>query len=223
MYDQIDKNDVKATNQLKDNRYVRFENPGGKGIKVMFAGNSITLHSVKEEIGWFNEWGMAASKKENDYVHILMDKISDKNPDASFCICQVAPWEVKHGERKSTYDLYDKAKDFEADIIIARFIENCSRKDCDIETFKKEYCEFLDYLNSHNNAKIILSTSFWRHPFDKAIEEVAEERNYPLVILGDLGEQDSMKALGLFEHSGVANHPGDEGMKMIAERIFEQF
>ena len=50
--------------------------------------------------------------------------------------------------------------------------------------------------------------------------DIAKEKNYPLVSLGDLGELDEMKAIGKFEHSGVAAHPGDKGMQNIADRIW---
>ena len=40
-------------------------------IKVLFIGNSITLHGVAPQIGWTNRWGMAASSQEKDYVHLV--------------------------------------------------------------------------------------------------------------------------------------------------------
>ena len=52
------------------------------------------------------------------------------------------------------------------------------------------------------------------------MQEVAAERGYPFVYLGDLGESDEMKAIGRFEHIGVANHPSDRGMEAIAERLW---
>lgn len=64
---QIEKNTVKAENRLNT-----FINHSGKGKRIMFVGNSITKHAAKEEIGWFGDWGMAASKEENDYVHIVI-------------------------------------------------------------------------------------------------------------------------------------------------------
>ena len=46
--------------------------------------------------------------------------------------------------------------------------------------------------------------------------------NAAFVRISDLGEMAEMKAYGLFEHSGVAAHPGDRGMQAIADRILEK-
>ena len=219
MYEQMKKNSVESGNQLKPSEFVRFSNADGKGKRIMFVGNSITLHGIKEDIGWFNEWGMAASEKDKDYVHLVMKEISKKDSDAAFCICQVAEWERNYKNGSDTYDLFENAKKFNADVIIMRFIENCPSDDFDADVFKKEYEKLIDFLNGNKNAKVIVTSGFWKHPGDGTMEQIAKERNYPFVPLGDLGEADDMKAIGLFWHEGVANHPGDKGMEAIAKRI----
>ena len=220
-YSQIQKNTVDASNQLKDSKSIRFINPNGSGKRIMFVGNSITLHGVKESIGWYNEWGMAASAREKDYVHLLMKKFKEADPDAALCICQVADWERSYKNDEQVYEKFAPARDFCADIIICRFVENCSPKDYDSEIFTREYTAFVKYLNK-GNAKLILSTSFWAHPADADILKIGALLGCPVAKLGDLGEDDEMKAIGLFSHEGVAIHPGDKGMKAIAQRIWDK-
>lgn len=213
---EIDKNTVEGKNQLKDSDSVRFfGNPESK-TRIMFMGNSITLHGYLPKIGWYGEWGMAASCVEKDYVHLLAEKIGD----AYFCICQVADWESDYRNGENYLDAYASARDFGADIIITRFIENMDHNNVDFGLFKEKYIQLLDYVNSKSTEKIVFSTGFWKHPGDACIEQIAKERGCPLVYLGDLGDMDEMKATGLFEHDGVANHPGDKGMATVAERLW---
>ena len=217
---QMKKNTVDSKNQLKTSEYVHIENEKGKGIRILFVGNSITLHGVKEDIGWYGHWGMAASAKEKDYIHRIMNAVDEKTSDTAYCICQIAEWEREYKNGSNICDMYKTARDFDADIIVMRFIENCPQESFDNEVYKIELGSILNYLNPNGKAKIIMTPGFWKHPGDAGTEEYAREKNLPLVHLGDLGERDEMKAIGLFEHPGVANHPGDEGMKVIADRIF---
>ena len=72
------------------------------------------------------------------------------------------------------------------------------------------------------DAELIVTTGFWKHPADECIRAFASNLGIPAVELSALGELREMKAIGLFEHSGVANHPGDTGMQAIADRIMEK-
>jgi hypothetical protein len=106
-----------------------------------------------------------------------MDRIYKENKDASYCICQASEWERNYKHIGNDIDLYKKAADFEADIIVMRIIENCQYNEFDSEIFEKEYIRLIDYLNSHKKAKIILTTSFWEHKGDEIIKKIAKKQS----------------------------------------------
>lgn len=219
----ISKNTVPADNQLRDNIYTRILTPENTGKRIMFLGNSITLHEYKPSIGWHNEWGMAASAKEKDYVHILMDYIQSVAPDAVCAVCQGGQWELNYtAPDEKLLPQFQAGRDFDTDIIVMRLMENVSTENLDMDFLAKKLEAFLNFLAGDKGAKILLTTAFWKHPGDEATAILAEKLGYPLIPLGDLGDRDEMMALGLFEHSGVAMHPGDLGMQTIADRIWAE-
>jgi hypothetical protein len=44
--------------------------------RILFLGNSITLHGPKADIGWTGNWGMAASSEDKDYVHLVTSALA---------------------------------------------------------------------------------------------------------------------------------------------------
>lgn len=220
-YEELKKNNVSAENQLGGRALISYIHPEGKGRRVLFVGNSITLHSPKADIGWNDNWGMAASAEEKDYVHLMANAIGG---DAAFCVCQAADWERGYKNPHCLLPLAE-ARDFSADVVVLRLVENCIHRDIDLAVelpiFEKAYGELVEFLTPRAKT-VILTTGFWPHPLDAAIRACAEKKGLPLVELGDLGMQDEMKAVGLFWHSGVASHPGDLGMAEIARRILEK-
>ena len=66
----LQKNDVPAVGQVRQSVFIH-EN---SGLRILFAGNSITKHSPRPAMGWLNDCGMAASDEAHDYVHLLLDR-----------------------------------------------------------------------------------------------------------------------------------------------------
>ena len=216
-------NTVDAKNQLDVSNYISFINENGSGVRIMYAGNSITRHGVNEGIGWMHDFGMAASSIDKDYVHILTKRVLEKDENAAFCIAQCAAWERAFW-KDEIYDKFCVAKNFAPDILIYRLGENVLPDDFEKHDFKEGMRNLIKYLTAENpDAKIIFTTNFWiKESVDNAVIEVASEYGKEAHDLGMLGENPEMKAIGLFAHSGVAAHPGDKGMQAIADVIWEE-
>jgi hypothetical protein len=95
--------------------------------RILFVGNSITLHDVLEEIGWTRLCGMAASDEAHDYVHVLMKMLLAKNPSLGYAIAQAASWERQYWQPENALKEIERAPEWNADIIILRLSENTWR------------------------------------------------------------------------------------------------
>lgn len=187
----------------------------------MIVGNSITLHAPSADIGWTGNWGMAASAQNKDYVSLLYEKVCSVCGDATFCIAHAGAWERSFWDTNSLNSL-EFIKEFEPDIFILRLGENIIPKTCEQHSLLKGISQLLSFLTIPEKTKLIFTTCFWENSIiDPIINESASISGAELVDLGGLGSNDEMKAVGLFEHSGVAAHPGDTGMSEIADRIWE--
>ena len=103
-----------------------------------------------------------------------------------------------------------------------------STKQCDsleknIPMRAEKFSELISYLRKgKSKVPVLISQPFlWEKPVVcKAIEKTAAELNAMVMDMSGLSQDLSFRAIGKFEHSGVAAHPSDKGMKRIADRIY---
>lgn len=215
--DEISKNTVSGDGQMKNSSEISFLGNENAKTRILVVGNSITRHGPLAEIGWERDWGMAASEPEKDYVHRLFKMLSESGKCVFMRIRQCAFWE-RNFLKEDILSNYDGERDFKADIVVFRLGENVPKENHPY--FADALEKFLKYL-CKVNTKVVLTTCFWHYnEIDDDIRSFAKRIGVTATELGDLGDANDMKAIGLFWHEGVANHPGDKGMEIIAERIF---
>ena len=220
--EDFEKNSVKAEGQSDTFRIVEVFPKQDAALKVLFVGNSITRHGVKEEIGWLRDCGMAASCKEKDYVHLTVQGLEKKYGPVAYCIVHAVDWERRFDDF-SVLEQYGEGKRFDADIIVVRIGENSDREKASAaggeKLYARSFAKMIEYFKN-DHCRVYVTSLFWRYEtFDAPIRAVAEQSVYRYIPIGDLGDRADCKALGEFWHDGVAKHPNDRGMFCIAERI----
>jgi hypothetical protein len=166
---------------------------------------------------------MAASDLEHDYVHILLNKISEeKQCGIDYIVLNIADFERNF--EQFNYTRLEIVKQFEPEIIIFQIGENVSTETLMTkgEIFVKNYLKIVEYCNGKNT---IICLPFW--PVKEKlylVTQVALKSGTYLVDLSHLGSGidplNLAKSENKYKHVGVAVHPGDYGMKNIAEMLY---
>ncbi|MBT3288883.1 MAG: SGNH/GDSL hydrolase family protein [Victivallales bacterium] len=213
-----------AVGPAKGNQDMMFH--GTKVNKVLFLGNSITRHGPSAKIGWLGNWGMAASAKDRDFVHLILQafaKAAGKQPES--IITNISTFERKY----ETYDLdagLKKEFAFKADLVIIAIGENVpnpatAEAKAALQTGVDK---LFGKLKENGNPIIVVRSSFWANAAKDAILEKACAKVGGIFVdnraLGK-DEKNYARSERDFAHKGVAAHPGDQGMKAIADSILK--
>jgi len=188
--------------------------------RVLVIGNSLTMHGPAPEIGWTGMWGMAASAAENDYVSQLIKLLSERDKPVSWRANRLSSNDLEKTPEKFRLPVTALQLSRNAALVIIEAGDNVPPTS--LEAFAASYLEALKSLRPPSGILVCVST-WWSSPLkDKIIRDncrvaggvyvdIARVSNTPENVAGNERH---------ISHQGVAAHPGDKGMKVIADRIF---
>ena len=199
-----------------------------KASKILFLGNSLTLHGPRPDINWSGNWGMAATAAKNDYVHRLTQAINNHtkgdlllgpanakgNKGVENIRNIAAVFEV--GYRTYEASKLERQLQWKADIVIIQCGENVPAKDFDGTAFQKAFRTLLNDLKAACDPHIFVTGNIlWGNTgLDKIKKRVCAEDPTKRTFVG------ISKYASDVPRYGPVGHPNDQGMKLIAETLF---
>ncbi len=194
--------------------------------RILFLGNSITLHGPNAEIGWAGNWGMAASSEDKDYVHLVTSAVAKHTGITP----QIRVQNIADFERNyATYDVDGQMKElfaFDPDLVVLAIGENVpALTSPESQTqFKQGVTKILQCALAKRHPLVVVRSCFWPDAAkDQMLRQACEEADARFVDAAPLGADPANAARSerAFQHEGVAGHPGDRGMKALADAIVQ--
>ena len=198
-------------------------------FKVLLFGNSLSTHGVVETIGWMHKSGMAATALDKDYVHLLLDQLNTRLPNNKI-IFRVSNFaEFERNPTSLQQNTIDSFVQFKPDIVLFQLGENVSEED--LQIFKGKYIELINSFKKENEVATLCTTPFFPSlKKNKILDSVAVITKSFLVDLSHISlldntsraenEVDYKGDKTIWKVNGIGIHPGDKGMKNIADQLF---
>ena len=195
--------------------------------KALVLGNSITKHGTAEGV-WYGVWGMAATKPEYDFVHVIEEGLKVKDANAECVGVNIAAWERDFTTNLAT--LIGDALTASTDLVVIRLGENVPSGN--VSGFATALGNLVDYIYSISpNAKVVITGVFWVNSAkENQIVAAASAKGIDYIRLDYFDAPVCKETLGHYVYgddnqiheitnSGVANHPNNTGMLRIANAI----
>lgn len=191
-------------------------------LKILILGNSIT-GAPSQITNWQDCWGVAASAPEKDFVHLLKGNFVD----ALKYEPRLVAYNLSGFERNfPTFDLnsLDSLKKYNADLIILRFGDNVLKDMAIKGHFWEKFEELANFINQNENQVIFCTSSYYpNRNVDAIMKAVCEKKEISFIDITSIYYDKSNRASSErnIENSGIGSHPGDKGMRMIADILWE--
>ena len=191
-------------------------------------GNSLTRHGICKY--WWNLVGMAASDADHDYFHLVIRGLEDRHGKVTAQPFNFSTWERTAHDRDQTLASLDKVLDDRVSLVTIQLGENV----VDRGTFAEDYVSLIEHIRrkTGGKAQIIVIGDFWKDETIRgsaaarcgvdyvSLKEIQNDPKYRSKIGAVVFDAEGNRHV--VEHSGVAAHPGDEGMAFIAAKVLEK-
>ena len=210
--------------EASSNEFVQNCKGGGNYLAI---GNSITKHGICDY--WWNEIGMAATKEENDYFHLVCSELTKEYGNVNSFAYNFSIWETQSADRAETLAVLDPYLTEEIDLVTIQLGENATN----LKTLETDFLYLLEYIQEKvPEAQMIVIGDFWEYKErDSLKEKAADSCGVPFIDLSEIKDNteyecgigtvvfDAEGKSHTVEHEGVAGHPNDKAMGYIAEKI----
>lgn len=194
--------------------------------KLLILGNSVALHGSAPQIGWTGNWGMAASSRDKDFAHVLHSQLCKTSQgEPQMLVRNIADFERKQTDFDFDVGLKESLE-FEADIVIVAIGANAPALETEDakQRYRTAFERLLSRLQEKKPTALVVRGEFWPDPEkEKIMREVCEKAGGTYVPLPNLNNDPANlgSADQKFENAAVAGHPGDHGMRLIADELWK--
>jgi len=169
---------------------------------------------------------MAASSRDKDFAHVLHSQLCKASQgEPQMLVRNIADFERKQTDFDFEVGLKESLE-FEADVVIVAIGANAPALETEDakQRYRTAFERLLRRLQEKKPTALIVRGEFWPDPEkEKIMREVCEKAGGTYVPLPNLNNDPANlgSADQKFENAAVAGHPGDQGMRLIADELWK--